>query len=103
VPAFATAVHKSQGSEYPAVVMPIVGEHDHMLRRNLVCTSITRSRELCALAGDVRLLGIAARKPPEQARCTALGEMPADLDPPDPPDDRLRIKPESAARMAAFR
>lgn len=50
--AYAITIHKSQGSEYPAVIIPISSDHSHMLGRNLIYTAITRGRERVIVAGD---------------------------------------------------
>ena len=52
VPAYAATVHKSQGSEYPAVVIPIMTQHYAMLQRNLLYTGITRGKKLVVLVGQ---------------------------------------------------
>lgn len=57
--AYATTVHKSQGSEFPIVVMPVSMEHYIMLQRNLVYTGITRAKELLVIVGTKRALGYA--------------------------------------------
>jgi exodeoxyribonuclease V alpha subunit len=59
VPAFAITVHKSQGSQYPVVVLPLVMEHARMLRRNLVYTAVTRARRLAVLVAEPRALDLA--------------------------------------------
>jgi exodeoxyribonuclease V alpha subunit len=59
--AYAVSVHKSQGSEYRAVVAPLLGEHFPMLQRNLLYTAITRGRELVVLLGSQRTIGAAVR------------------------------------------
>jgi ATP-dependent RecD-like DNA helicase SH3 domain/UvrD-like helicase C-terminal domain len=59
--AFATTIHKSQGSEYPAVVIPVAMTHYMMLRRNLVYTGVTRGKRLVVLVGQRKALGIAVR------------------------------------------
>ncbi len=68
VPAFATTIHKSQGSEYPAVVIPVVTQHYQMLARNLLYTGVTRGKRLVVLVGQKKAIGIAVRggqmKPP---------------------------------------
>ena len=46
VPAYAATIHKSQGSEYPAVVIPVMTQHYAMLQRNLLCTGVTRGKRL---------------------------------------------------------
>jgi exodeoxyribonuclease V alpha subunit len=59
MPAYATSIHKSQGSEYAAVVIPLSTQHYVMLRRNLVYTAITRGKELVVLVGQRKALRIA--------------------------------------------
>lgn len=59
--AFAISVHKSQGSEYPAVVMPVLTQHYLMLQRNLLYTAITRAKRLVVLVGTRRAIRIAVR------------------------------------------
>jgi len=54
VPAYACTIHKSQGSEYPAVVIPLLTQHYAMLQRNLVYTGITRGKQLVVLVGHLR-------------------------------------------------
>ena len=49
--AYATTIHKSQGSEYPAVVIPVVTQHYTMLQRNLLYTGMTRGKQLVVLVG----------------------------------------------------
>ncbi|WP_210030599.1 ATP-dependent RecD-like DNA helicase [Methylobacterium sp. PvR107] len=61
VPAFATTIHKSQGSEYPAVVIPIVTQHFTMLARNLLYTGVTRGKRLVVLIGQRKAIGMAVR------------------------------------------
>lgn len=60
--AYCISIHKSQGSEYPAVVIPIHTQHFIMLQRNLFYTGITRGKKLVALVGSRKALGIAVRK-----------------------------------------
>ncbi|MDR2160861.1 MAG: AAA family ATPase, partial [Desulfovibrio sp.] len=72
VPAYAISVHKSQGSEYPAVVLPLLTQHYVLLQRNLVYTGVTRGRRLVILVGSVRALQIAVRNNKTQARHTWL-------------------------------
>ena len=59
--AFAVSVHKSQGSEYTAVVMPVLTQHYLMLQRNLLYTAITRAKRLVVLVGTRRAIRIAVR------------------------------------------
>ena len=53
VPAYATTVHKSRGSEYPAVVIPVLTQHYAMLKRNLLYTGVTRGKGLVVLVGQL--------------------------------------------------
>ncbi len=57
--AYATTIHKAQGSEYPAVVIPLSTQHYPMLQRNLVYTGVTRGRKLVVLVGQRKALAIA--------------------------------------------
>jgi len=70
--AYVVSVHKAQGSEFPAVVMPLVAQHYMMLQRNLLYTAITRARKLCVLAGNQRAIGMAVRNNKVTQRFTAL-------------------------------
>ena len=72
--AWAISVHKSQGSEFRAVVMPIHTTHYIMLQRNLLYTGVTRARELVVLVGTKRAIGIAVRNDKVAERHTALAE-----------------------------
>ena len=85
VPAYAITVHKAQGSEYPAVVLPLSRQHGRMLRRNLVYTAVTRAKRLVVLVveGDALELAIAGRAEPRRwSRLRAL--LQAGPDPPSP-------------------
>jgi hypothetical protein len=57
--AYAISVHKSQGSEFPAVVLPLVPAHYLMLQRNLLYTAVTRARSLCVLVGSRKAISMA--------------------------------------------
>jgi exodeoxyribonuclease V alpha subunit len=70
--AYAVSVHKSQGSEFTAVVIPLVTQHYMMLQRNLLYTAITRAKKLCVLVGSHRAINIAIRNNQVAARFTAL-------------------------------
>lgn len=70
--AYATTIHKSQGSEYPAVVIPITLQHYVMLQRNLIYTGVTRGRRLVVLVGDRRALATAVRGRPLLRRHSKL-------------------------------
>ena len=70
--AFAITIHRSQGSEYPVVVMPLVMRHRVMLHRNLVYTAVTRARRLLVLVGSRRALRIAIENTESSRRFSAL-------------------------------
>lgn len=70
--AYACTVHKSQGSEYPAVVVPVLAEHWIMLQRNLLYTAMTRGKRLVVLVGQRRALERAVQNDRRQARHSAL-------------------------------
>lgn len=70
--AYAVSVHKAQGSEFPAVVIPIVTSHYLMLQRNLLYTAVTRAKKLCVLVGSRRALAIAVHNNTVAQRFTAL-------------------------------
>ncbi len=72
VPAFACSIHKSQGSEYPCVVVPLHGQHYVMLERNLLYTALTRARRLVVLVGEPRALAVAVRNRRTRDRHTRL-------------------------------
>jgi len=74
VPAYAVTVHKSQGSEYPAVVIPVLTQHYMMLQRNLIYTAITRGRKLVVLIGTKKALAIAVKNNKQQQRYSLLKE-----------------------------
>lgn len=71
---YATTIHKSQGSEYPAVVIPIMTQHYTMLERNLIYTGITRGRKLVVLVGQKKAIAIAVRGGKERRRWSKLRE-----------------------------
>ena len=70
--AYAVSVHKSQGSEYPCVVIPLLTQHYVMLQRNLIYTAITRGKKLVILVGSKRALAIAVKNDKMQKRYTHL-------------------------------
>jgi exodeoxyribonuclease V alpha subunit len=72
VHAYAISVHKSQGSEYPCVVIPLLTQHFMMLQRNLLYTAITRARKLVILVGTRRAIAIAIKNNKVTERYTAL-------------------------------
>ena len=72
--AYATTIHKSQGSEYPIVVMPVLMNHFVMLQRNLIYTGITRAKKICVLIGTAKALAYAIRNMAVLKRNTKLKE-----------------------------
>jgi len=67
-------VHKAQGSEYPAVVIPVMTRHYIMLQRNLLYTAVTRGKKLVCLIGTKKALAIAVRNAKHAERNSALAE-----------------------------
>jgi exodeoxyribonuclease V alpha subunit len=74
VPAYATTIHKSQGSEYPAVVIPVMTQHYAMLQRNLLYTGVTRGKKLVVLVGQKKAVAIAVRNVSGRRRWSKLQE-----------------------------
>ncbi len=72
--AYAVSIHKSQGSEYPAIVIPVMMQHYMMLRRNLLYTGITRGQKMVVLVGQKKAIGIAVKGRVEGQRWSKLGE-----------------------------
>jgi exodeoxyribonuclease V alpha subunit len=72
--AYAISVHKSQGSEYPVVILPVTTQHYMLLQRNLIYTGITRAKKLVVLIGTKKALAIAIRNNKPQLRFTLLSE-----------------------------
>ena len=72
--AYATTIHKAQGSEYPIVVMPVLMTHFVMLQRNLIYTGITRAKKICVLLGAAKALAYAVRNVSVLKRNTRLKE-----------------------------
>jgi exodeoxyribonuclease V alpha subunit len=87
VPAYAVTIHKSQGSEYPAVVIPVMTQHYAMLQRNLLYTGLTRGKKLVVLVGQKKAVAIAVRNVSGRRRWSKLSERlnpqrrPADVPP----------------------
>jgi exodeoxyribonuclease V alpha subunit len=73
VPAYAASIHKSQGSEYPAVVIPVMTQH-YMLQRNLLYTGVTPGKRLVVLVGQKKAVAIAMRNVSGRRRWSKLGE-----------------------------
>ncbi len=78
-PAYAVSIHKSQGSEYPAVVVPILTQHYVMLRRNLIYTALTRARRLAVIIGSRRALMLGLRNAGGDRRYTHLNHRLREL------------------------
>jgi exodeoxyribonuclease V alpha subunit len=72
--AYAISIHKSQGSEYPAVVIPLLTSHFVMLSRNLLYTAVTRARKLCVLVADPKAIALALAETRREDRRTLLAE-----------------------------
>ncbi|MBM7620395.1 exodeoxyribonuclease V alpha subunit [Bacillus tianshenii] len=72
--AYCCSIHKSQGSEFPIVVLPVVKSYYRMLRRNLLYTAVTRSKRFLILCGEEDALRIGVQRADEQARQTSLKE-----------------------------
>jgi exodeoxyribonuclease V alpha subunit len=77
--AYATSIHKSQGSEYPAVVIPLHTSHYVMLHRSILYTAVTRGKKLVVLVGSRKALAMAIRNVRLEKRNTGLREKLADL------------------------
>lgn len=85
--AYATTIHKAQGSEYPIVVMPVLMTHYVMLQRNLIYTGITRAKKICVLIGATKTLAYAVHNMSVLKRNTSLRER---LNPSLTTDGKLR-------------
>ena len=70
--AYAISIHKSQGSEYPAVVIPLLSQHYVMLQRNLLYTAITRGKRIVVLVGSRRAIAMAVKNNRVRQRYTNL-------------------------------
>jgi len=70
--AWAVTVHKSQGSEYPVVILPLYTQHYLMLSRNLLYTGLTRARQLAILVGPKKAIAMAVRQVKDHQRYTSL-------------------------------
>jgi exodeoxyribonuclease V alpha subunit len=71
--AYAVSVHKSQGSEYLAVIIPILTQHYVLLQRNLIYTAVTRGKNLVVLVGTRKAMAIGVKNDKTQKRYTYLG------------------------------
>jgi exodeoxyribonuclease V alpha subunit len=73
--AYAISIHKSQGSEYPAVIIPLGMQHFTLLERNLIYTAMTRGRKLVIIIGDMKALYMAIRNAKSKLRYTSLADL----------------------------
>lgn len=78
-PAYAVSVHKAQGSEFPAVVVPVLTQHYPLLQRNLIYTAITRGKRLVVIVGTRKALAMALKKTETGERFTGLRRRLANL------------------------
>ncbi len=78
--AYAISIHKSQGSEYPAVVIPLMTQHYVLLQRNLIYTGITRGKKLVVLVGSKKALAMAIRNVSPSKRNTRLAQRLVEMD-----------------------
>ncbi len=74
VPAYAATIHKSQGSEYPAVIIPVMTQHYPMLQRNILFTGLTRGKRLVVLVGQKKTIAIAVRNVSGRRRWSKLDD-----------------------------
>ena len=72
--AYACTIHKSQGSEFPVVIMPVSTAHYIMLQRNLIYTGLTRAKKLCILIGTTQALSVAVKNNTVPLRNSLLKE-----------------------------
>jgi exodeoxyribonuclease V alpha subunit len=82
--AYATTIHKAQGSEYPAVILPVMTQHYAMLQRNLLYTGLTRGKRLVVIAGQKKAVAIAVRNVSGRKRWSKLREWLAPKQSPGP-------------------
>ncbi len=82
--AFSVSVHKSQGSEFPAVVIPLLTQHYVMLQRILLYTAVTRAKQLCVLVGSRKAIALAVRNATVSRRWSGLAERLQRGQPPQP-------------------
>ncbi len=73
--AYAVSIHKSQGSEYPVVVIPLLKAHFMMLQRNLIYTAVTRGKKKIVIVGETAAYAMAVRNSDAKSRCTLLQEF----------------------------
>ena len=73
--AYAITIHKSQGSEFPIVIIPVLTQHFKMLYRNLIYTALTRAKKLAVFVGTRKAMSMAIRQQDTAARQTALESL----------------------------
>ena len=76
--AYATTIHKSQGSEFPAVVIPLATQHYALLERKLIYAGVTRGKELVVIIGQAKALAMAVKNVRSTQRLTNLARRLAD-------------------------
>ena len=76
--AYAITIHKSQGSEYDAVIIPIFMQHFMLLQRNLIYTAITRAKKLCIFVGQTKAVAIGIKNGKQEKRITFLDKFLTD-------------------------
>lgn len=74
IPAYAISVHKAQGNEYSAVVLPLLSQHYLLLQRNLIYTAVTRGKRLVVIVGSKKALAMGIRNAKVMKRYTFLAE-----------------------------
>ena len=74
VPAYAATIHKSQGSEYPAVVIPVMTQNYYLLQSNVIYTGVTRGKKLVVLVGQKKAVAIAVKNVSGRRRWSKLDE-----------------------------
>ena len=100
--AYAVTVHKSQGSEYPAVVVPLHTQHYPMLQRNLIYTALTRARKLAVFVGTKKAVAIAVKNAQVRRRWSRLSERlrggaaPGPAPAPSPPEEKTASQAQEA-------
>mgnify|MGYP003992975399 FL=1 len=73
--AYAISIHKSQGSEYDAVIIPMFSQHFTLLQRNLLYTALTRAKKLCVLIGQTKAIAMAIKNTKGSTRTTFLSQF----------------------------
>ena len=100
---YATTVHKSQGSEYPAVVIPIHTQHFTLLQRNLLYTAMTRGKKLVVLVGTKKAMAMAVKRADVSRRVTTLARRLAEAAPGMIPEGWHRAAPTASKNPSSRR